>query len=64
MAAEIKVPEMGESITEATLINWTKKVGDSVQADEILAEIETDKVTMELRASVSGTIQELSKKIR
>jgi len=62
MAAEIKVPEMGESITEATLINWTKKVGDSVQADEILAEIETDKVTMELRASVSGTIQELSKK--
>lgn len=62
MAAEIKVPEMGESITEATLINWTKKVGDSVQADEILAEIETDKVTMELRAPVSGTIQELSKK--
>ncbi len=58
MAAEIKVPEMGESITEATLINWTKKVGDSVQADEILAEIETDKVTMELRAPVSGTIQE------
>jgi 2-oxoglutarate dehydrogenase E2 component (dihydrolipoamide succinyltransferase) len=62
MAAEIKVPEMGESITEATLINWTKKVGDSVQADEILAEIETDKVTMELRAPVSGTIQELTKK--
>jgi 2-oxoglutarate dehydrogenase E2 component (dihydrolipoamide succinyltransferase) len=62
MAAEIKVPEMGESITEATLINWTKNVGDSVQIDEILAEIETDKVTMELRAPVTGTIQDLSKK--
>ncbi len=62
MAAEIKVPEMGESITEATLINWTKNVGDSVQIDEILAEIETDKVTMELRAPVTGTIQDLTKK--
>jgi 2-oxoglutarate dehydrogenase E2 component (dihydrolipoamide succinyltransferase) len=62
MAAEIKVPEMGESITEATLINWTKNVGDSVQIDEILAEIETDKVTMELRAPVTGTIQDLNKK--
>ena len=50
MAVEIKVPEMGESITEATLLNWTKKPGESVKADEILAELETDKVTMEVRA--------------
>lgn len=61
MAAEIKIPEMGESITEATLVSWRKKVGETVQADEVLAEIETDKVTQELRAPVSGTIQELRK---
>lgn len=52
---------MGESITEATLVSWRKKVGETVQADEVLAEIETDKVTQELRAPVSGTIQELRK---
>lgn len=62
MAVEIKVPEMGESITEATLISWTKKVGDSVEADEVLAELETDKVTMEVRAPSKGIIQELTKK--
>jgi 2-oxoglutarate dehydrogenase E2 component (dihydrolipoamide succinyltransferase) len=62
MAVEIKVPEMGESITEATLISWNKNVGDQVQADEVLAELETDKVTQELRSPVSGTIQELRKK--
>lgn len=61
MAAEIKIPEMGESITEATLVSWRKKVGDTVVADEVLAEIETDKVTQELRAPTSGTIQELRK---
>ncbi|MDX1960794.1 MAG: 2-oxoglutarate dehydrogenase complex dihydrolipoyllysine-residue succinyltransferase [Leptospiraceae bacterium] len=62
MPAEIKVPEMGESITEATLLSWIKKVGDQVNADEVLAELETEKVTMELRAPVSGTIKELTKK--
>jgi len=61
MAVEIKVPEMGESITEATLISWTKKVGDKVEADEVLAELETDKVTMEVRAPASGVIGELTK---
>lgn len=61
MAVEIKVPEMGESITEATLISWTKKVGDTVEADEVLAELETDKVTMEVRAPSKGIIQELNK---
>ncbi|MCB1142878.1 MAG: 2-oxoglutarate dehydrogenase complex dihydrolipoyllysine-residue succinyltransferase [Leptospiraceae bacterium] len=61
MATDIIVPEMGESITEATLINWTKKVGDQVEIDEVLAELETDKVTQELRAPTSGTIQEITK---
>jgi 2-oxoglutarate dehydrogenase E2 component (dihydrolipoamide succinyltransferase) len=62
MSLEIKVPEMGESITEATLVSWNKKVGESVEADEILAELETDKVTMELRAPGAGVITELKKK--
>ena len=63
MAVEIKVPEMGESITEATLLNWTKKPGESVKADEILAELETDKVTMEVRAPATGVLKEQKKKL-
>ncbi len=63
MAIEIKVPEMGESITEATLISWTKKIGDAVEADEVLAELETDKVTMEVRAPSKGILQELNKQV-
>ena len=43
--AELKVPEMGESITEGTVASWLKAVGDPVEADEAIAEIETDKVT-------------------
>ncbi len=62
MAVEIKVPEMGESITEATLLNWSKKVGEAVKIDEVLAELETDKVTMEVRAASAGVIKELKKK--
>jgi 2-oxoglutarate dehydrogenase E2 component (dihydrolipoamide succinyltransferase) len=59
MASEIKVPEMGESITEATIINWTKNEGDSVAVDEVLAELETDKVTMEVRAPVAGALKKI-----
>lgn len=62
MAVEIKVPEMGESITEATLLNWTKKPGEAVKADEILAELETDKVTMEVRSPATGVLKEHKKK--
>ncbi|MBE7411744.1 MAG: 2-oxoglutarate dehydrogenase complex dihydrolipoyllysine-residue succinyltransferase [Leptospiraceae bacterium] len=62
MSVEIKVPEMGESITEATLLNWSKKEGDFVQEDEVLVELETDKVTMEVRAPSSGIIQSIIKK--
>lgn len=62
MSVEIKVPEMGESITEATLLNWSKKPGDAVKQDDVLAELETDKVTMEVRAPATGVIKEFKKK--
>ncbi|WCL50616.1 2-oxoglutarate dehydrogenase complex dihydrolipoyllysine-residue succinyltransferase [Leptospira sp. GIMC2001] len=61
MASDIKVPEMGESITEATIINWTKNEGDSVEIDEVLAELETDKVTMEVRAPSAGVLSKIAK---
>lgn len=61
MALDIKVPEMGESISEATIISWTKSEGDSVEADEILAELETDKVTMEVRAPGAGSLTKILK---
>jgi 2-oxoglutarate dehydrogenase E2 component (dihydrolipoamide succinyltransferase) len=53
---EVTVPELSESVSEATLIAWKKKVGDAVAADEILVEIETDKIVLEVPAPVSGTI--------
>jgi 2-oxoglutarate dehydrogenase E2 component (dihydrolipoamide succinyltransferase) len=61
MALDIKVPEMGESISEATIISWTKNEGDSVEIDEILAELETDKVTMEVRAPGAGSLTKILK---
>lgn len=51
---EIKVPTLGESVTEATVAKWLKKVGDVVVADEALAELETDKVTLEVNAPQAG----------
>ncbi|EMN78618.1 2-oxoglutarate dehydrogenase complex dihydrolipoyllysine-residue succinyltransferase [Leptospira interrogans] len=62
MSVEIKVPEMGESITEATIANWVKKEGESVKQDEILLELETDKATMEVPAPSSGVLQKIHKK--
>ncbi len=59
MATEIKVPTLGESLTEATVATWLKKVGDTVAADEPILELETDKVTMEVNAPVAGTITEI-----
>lgn len=59
---EIKVPEMGESITEATIASWLKKEGESVEADEPVAELETDKATVEVLAPSPGTIQNIHKK--
>jgi 2-oxoglutarate dehydrogenase E2 component (dihydrolipoamide succinyltransferase) len=63
MAIEIKVPEMGESVSEARILNWTKKEGDSVLQDEVLVELETDKVTMEVFAPSSGVLSSISKKV-
>ena len=59
MATEIKVPTLGESVTEATVARWLKKPGDAVKADEPLVELETDKVTLEAPAPVSGVLAEV-----
>ncbi len=60
MSVELKIPTVGESITEALISQWFKKVGDYVQADEPVAELETDKVTLELPAPVAGVLTEIS----
>jgi len=60
MATEIKVPEMGESVTEGTVVRWFKAVGEAVTADEALVEIETDKVTVEVPAPASGMLTAIS----
>jgi 2-oxoglutarate dehydrogenase E2 component (dihydrolipoamide succinyltransferase) len=60
MATPIVVPGLGESVTEATVAKWMKKVGDPVKADEALAELETDKVTQELYAPAAGTLGEIT----
>ena len=59
MATEIRVPTLGESITEATVGKWFKKAGDAVQADEPLVELETDKVTLEVNAPSAGVLSEI-----
>ena len=56
MATEIKVPTLGESVSEATVATWLKNVGDAVTADEPILELETDKVTLEVPAPASGVI--------
>jgi 2-oxoglutarate dehydrogenase E2 component (dihydrolipoamide succinyltransferase) len=60
MAIEIRVPTLGESITEATVGKWFKKAGDPVQADEPLVELETDKVTLEVNAPSAGVLSEIA----
>jgi 2-oxoglutarate dehydrogenase E2 component (dihydrolipoamide succinyltransferase) len=59
MATEIRVPTLGESVSEATIGTWFKKVGDVVKADEPLVELETDKVTVEVPSPVSGVLTEI-----
>ncbi len=59
MSVEIKVPALGESVTEATVAKWLVKAGDAVAVDQPLCELETDKVTVEVNASVAGTIADL-----
>ena len=60
MATEIRVPTLGESISEATVGKWFKKAGEPVQADEPLVELETDKVTLEVNAPSSGVLSEIA----
>jgi 2-oxoglutarate dehydrogenase E2 component (dihydrolipoamide succinyltransferase) len=60
MATEIRVPTLGESISEATVGKWFKKAGESVQADEPLVELETDKVTLEVNAPSAGVLSEIA----
>lgn len=60
MSLEIKVPTLGESVTEATVSRWTKTVGEYIGKDENLAELETDKVTLDVPSPVSGKIISLS----
>ncbi|HWE06458.1 MAG TPA: 2-oxoglutarate dehydrogenase complex dihydrolipoyllysine-residue succinyltransferase [Rhizomicrobium sp.] len=60
MSIEIKVPTMGESVTEATVGRWFKKVGDAVARDEPLLELETDKVTVEVPAPADGAIESIA----
>jgi 2-oxoglutarate dehydrogenase E2 component (dihydrolipoamide succinyltransferase) len=62
MSIEIKVPAMGESVTEATVARWFKKEGDAVKRDEPLLELETDKVTVEVPAPADGAIESIAVK--
>src|ERR687894_486707 len=59
MAPEIRVPTLGESVTEATIGRWFKKPGEPVKADEPLVELETDKVTLEVNAPTGGTLGDI-----
>lgn len=59
MSIEIRVPTLGESVTEATVGKWLKKPGDAVKVDEPLVELETDKVTVEVPAPVAGVMSEI-----
>ncbi len=59
MSTEVRVPTLGESVTEATIATWFKKPGDAVAADEMLCELETDKVTVEVPAPSGGTLSEI-----
>jgi len=62
MATEIRVPTLGESVTEATIGKWFKKVGDAIVVDEPLVELETDKVTIEVPAAAAGSLAEIAAK--
>ena len=59
MAIELKVPTLGESVTEATVARWLKQPGEAVKADEAIVELETDKVTLEVNAPAAGVVREI-----
>mgnify|MGYP000964897293 CR=1 FL=1 len=56
---EIRVPTLGESVTEATIARWLKKAGEAVRADEPVVELETDKVSLEVPAPEAGVLAEI-----
>src|SRR5665647_703077 len=56
---EVKVPQLSESVAEATMLQWKKKVGEAVALDEILIEIETDKVVLEVPAPAAGVLAKI-----
>lgn len=58
--ADIMTPALGESVTEATVARWAKKAGDAVRKDEILVELETDKVSLEVAAPSDGVLSEIT----
>ncbi|WP_026608124.1 2-oxoglutarate dehydrogenase complex dihydrolipoyllysine-residue succinyltransferase [Methylocapsa acidiphila] len=62
MSTEIRVPTLGESVTEATIGRWFKKAGEAVAADEPIVELETDKVTLEVNAPAAGVLTEIAAK--
>ena len=53
---QVRVPTLGESVTEATVATWFKKVGDPIAVDEMMCELETDKVTVEVPAPINGIL--------
>ena len=59
MTTEVRVPTLGESVTEATVANWFKQPGEAVAADEMLCELETDKVSVEVPSPVAGRLAEI-----
>ncbi|MCT4372789.1 dihydrolipoamide succinyltransferase, partial [Yangia mangrovi] len=59
MTTEVRVPTLGESVTEATVATWFKKPGDAVAVDEMLCELETDKVTVEVPSPVAGVLADI-----
>ncbi|MCB1328417.1 MAG: dihydrolipoamide succinyltransferase, partial [Maritimibacter sp.] len=59
MSIEVRVPTLGESVTEATVATWFKAPGDRVEADEMLCELETDKVTVEVPSPAAGTLGDI-----
>src|SRR6266568_1814709 len=61
MAIELRVPALGESITQATVGNWLKKEGDAVQADEPVVEVESEKATVALPAPAAGVLRKILK---
>ncbi|MFD1192655.1 biotin/lipoyl-containing protein, partial [Phenylobacterium conjunctum] len=58
--ADIMTPALGESVTEATVARWAKKPGEAVRKDEILVELETDKVSLEVAAPADGVLESIS----